>query len=75
MCALMQHERARIIYKYALDHLPKARAQEMYQMYTQFEKQFGNREGIEDVVVSKRRFQYEEVREKTEINGKDTVER
>jgi len=34
----------------------------MYDMYTQFEKQFGNRAGIEDVVVSKRRFHYEEVR-------------
>jgi crooked neck len=56
-----QHERARVIYKYALDHLPKARAQELYALYTQFEKQYGNREGIEDVVVAKRRFQYEEV--------------
>lgn len=25
-----------------------------------FEKQFGNREGIEDVVLSRRRFEYEE---------------
>jgi crooked neck len=30
-------------------------------VYAHFEKQFGQREGIEDVIVSKRRFQYEEV--------------
>lgn len=29
-------------------------------MYTQFEKQFGDRQGIEEVVLNKRRFQYEE---------------
>ena len=50
-----------MIYKYALDHLPKGRVQDVYGLYTQFEKQFGSRDGIEDVVVSKRRFQYEEV--------------
>ena len=31
-------------------------------MFIAFEKQNGSREGIEEVIVSKRRFQYEEVR-------------
>ncbi|KAG2447486.1 hypothetical protein HYH02_007413 [Chlamydomonas schloesseri] len=53
-------ERARSIYRYALDHIPKASAPSLYQRFVAFEKQHGDREGIEQVVVSKRRFQYEE---------------
>uniref|UniRef100_A0A8D9B1Q8 Protein crooked neck n=1 Tax=Cacopsylla melanoneura TaxID=428564 RepID=A0A8D9B1Q8_9HEMI len=55
-----EHERARVIYKYALDHLPKDRTQEIYKAYTIHEKKYGDRAGIEDVIVSKRKFQYEE---------------
>lgn len=55
-----QFERARVIYKYALDRIPKQQAQELFKFYTMFEKKFGDRRGIEDVIVSKRRFQYEE---------------
>ncbi|PRW59332.1 Crooked neck 1 [Chlorella sorokiniana] len=53
-------ERARAIYKYALDHLPKSQAGELYRRFVQFEKQQGDREGIEEVIVSERRFKYEE---------------
>lgn len=53
-------ERARAIYKYALDHVPKHMAQELYKMFISFEKQFGERDHIENVIVGKRRFQYEE---------------
>lgn len=55
-----QFERVRVIYKYALDRIPKNQAQELFKYYTMFEKKFGDRRGIEDVIVSKRRFQYEE---------------
>ncbi|XP_074646066.1 crooked neck-like protein 1 [Tubulanus polymorphus] len=55
-----EHERARVIYKYALEHLPKEKCQEIYKCYTIHEKKFGDRAGIEDVIVSKRKFQYEE---------------
>lgn len=57
----IQHDRARVIYKYALDHLPKERCEEIYKHYTIHEKKFGSRAAIEDVIVSKRRFKYEEV--------------
>ena len=40
-------ERARAIYKYALDHIPKAQAQDVYKKFVAFEKQHGDREGIE----------------------------
>ena len=55
-----EHDRCRVIYKYALDTLPKSQSADIYQKYVQFEKQHGDRKGIEDVVASKKRFQYEE---------------
>lgn len=55
-----EFDRVRVIYKYALDRIAKSQAQELFKNYTVFEKKFGDRRGIEDVIVSKRRFQYEE---------------
>lgn len=57
---LKEFERARAIYKYALDRMPRSKSMNLHKAYTQFEKQFGDREGVEDVVLSKRRVQYEE---------------
>jgi crooked neck len=57
---LKEYERARTIYKYALDRLPRSKSSALYQAYTAFEKQFGDKEGVEDVLVGKRRLQYEE---------------
>ncbi|KAF8938638.1 NineTeen Complex (NTC) component [Dissophora ornata] len=52
-------ERGRVIYKYALDRIPRSKSQALYNQYVQFEKQYGDTDGIEDVVVGKRRLQYE----------------
>lgn len=52
-------ERARAIYKYALERLPKSQSQSLYNQYTQFEKQYGDRQEIENVVAQKRRMQYD----------------
>ncbi|PKY17066.1 TPR-like protein [Rhizophagus irregularis] len=57
---LKEFERARIIYKYALDKLPRSKSESLYNAYTQFEKQHGDKDEIEDVVVGKRRLQYDE---------------
>ena len=57
---LKEYERARAIYKYALDRMPRSKSTNLHRQYTQFEKQFGERDGIEDVIFSKRRVQYEE---------------
>lgn len=57
---LKEYERARAIYKYALDRLPRSKAAILHRAYTTFEKQFGDREGVEGVILSKRRVQYEE---------------
>uniref|UniRef100_A0A8C5MXQ0 Crooked neck-like protein 1 n=1 Tax=Leptobrachium leishanense TaxID=445787 RepID=A0A8C5MXQ0_9ANUR len=55
-----ESERVRVIYKYALDRISKQQAQELFKNYTIFEKKYGDRRGIEDIIVNKRRFQYEE---------------
>ncbi|KAA8528264.1 hypothetical protein F0562_035485 [Nyssa sinensis] len=61
-------ERARCIYKFALDHIPKGRAEDLYRKFVAFEKQYGDKEGIEDAIVGKRRFQYEEEVRKNPLN-------
>lgn len=55
-----EHDRARVIYKYALDHTSKDRNKELYKAYTIHEKKYGDRSGIEDVIVSKRKDMYEQ---------------
>ena len=57
---LKEYDRARAIYRYALDRLPRSKANKLHKSYTTFEKQFGDREGVEDVILSKRRVQYED---------------
>lgn len=57
---LKEYERARAIYKYALERLPRSSSEALQKSYTTFEKQFGDQRGIEDVVLAKRRVQYEE---------------
>ncbi|PSS04236.1 Crooked neck-like protein [Actinidia chinensis var. chinensis] len=61
-------ERARCIYKFALDHIPKGRAEDLYRKFVAFEKQYGDKEGIEDAIVGKRRFQYEDEVKKNPLN-------
>ncbi|ROW16246.1 hypothetical protein VPNG_01833 [Cytospora leucostoma] len=58
---LRQYDRARAIFKFALDNLPRSKSMKLHAEYTVFEKQFGDREGVEDVVLSKRRRHYEEL--------------
>jgi len=57
---LKEYERARAIYKYALDRMPRSKSAILHKQYTTFEKQFGDREGVKDVVLAKRRVMYEE---------------
>jgi crooked neck len=57
---LKDYERARAIYKFALDRLARSKSIALHKAYTTFEKQFGDREGVENVILSKRRVQYEE---------------
>jgi crooked neck len=42
-----------------LDRLPKDICAELYKNYTAHEKKFGERVGIENVIIKKRKLQYE----------------
>uniref|UniRef100_A0A7S3DDB3 Crooked neck protein n=2 Tax=Palpitomonas bilix TaxID=652834 RepID=A0A7S3DDB3_9EUKA len=55
-----EHERARAIYRFALDKLPKGQATTLYKEYVTYEKKFGDKDGIENVITQKRRIQYDE---------------
>ncbi|WWC65224.1 pre-mRNA-splicing factor CLF1 [Kwoniella dejecticola CBS 10117] len=57
---LKEYERARVIYKFALARLPRSKSASLYAAYTKFEKQHGDRAGVELTVLGKRRIQYEE---------------
>ncbi|KAL9443022.1 hypothetical protein AB3S75_016392 [Citrus x aurantiifolia] len=61
-------DRARCIYKFALDRIPKGRAEDLYRKFLAFEKQYGDREGIEDAIAGKMRLQYEDEARKNPMN-------
>ncbi|KAH7104467.1 pre-mRNA-splicing factor CLF1 [Auriculariales sp. MPI-PUGE-AT-0066] len=55
-----EYERARVIYKFALERLPRSKSSSLYTAYTRFEKQHGTRTTLESTVLGKRRIEYEE---------------
>ncbi|CAA0382256.1 unnamed protein product [Arabidopsis thaliana] len=55
-------------YKFALDQIPKGRAENLYSKFVAFEKQNGDKEGIEDAIIGKRRCQYEDEVRKNPLN-------
>ncbi|KAF8480000.1 pre-mRNA-splicing factor CLF1 [Russula ochroleuca] len=57
---LKEYERARVIFKFALERLPRSKSANLYAAYTKFEKQHGTRTTLESTVLGKRRIQYEE---------------
>jgi crooked neck len=61
-------KRARCIYKFALDRIPKGKAEELFSKFVAFEKQYGDKEEIEDAIIGKRRFKYEEEVRKSPLN-------
>lgn len=60
-----EFDRARVIYKYALHQFQDSEnvdeVSELKKEYLAFEKRHGNREGIEDAIISSRREQYEDL--------------
>jgi crooked neck len=53
-------QRARQIYRFALDNVAKSRAQQIYARYAAFERQHGDTKAVEEVILSKKRFEYEQ---------------
>ncbi|KAJ9051168.1 NineTeen Complex (NTC) component [Entomophthora muscae] len=68
---MKQFERSRVLFKYALDRIPKSKAEVLYKEYVLFEKKYGDKDGIETLVVGRRRAQYEE-ETKNNPNNYDT---
>ena len=60
-------ERARVIFKYGLDKLTSSK-EALRNEYTLFEKQYGSTENIEDVIISKRKEQYEAILKESPFN-------
>lgn len=58
--SLGEKERASAIYRFALDRMPRSKSVTLHKHFVQFEKQWGSKEGIEDIVATKRRVHYEE---------------
>ncbi len=52
---LREYDRAKILFKYALEQIPKEKSTRLYQKYLEFEKQHGTREEMEEIVIMKRR--------------------
>ena len=55
-----EFERAKILFKYALDNLSKEKSQKLYNQFLEFEKQHGTREEMEEAVLTKRRHYLEQ---------------
>ena len=60
--------RSRVLFKFGLDHIAKEKSQRLYKFYVKFEKMYGTKESIEEVIYSKRRFFYEKELEKNPMN-------
>ncbi|KAF8638197.1 hypothetical protein AX16_010543 [Volvariella volvacea WC 439] len=57
---LKEYERARVIYKFALDRIPRSESAALHAAYTKFEKQHGIQSIAENTVLTRRRIDYEE---------------
>jgi crooked neck len=61
-------ERCRVIFRFGLESLPKHLAEELYREYIHHEKQYGDQRGIEDVIITKRRQQYQDTVKADPVN-------
>ncbi|KAF7112268.1 hypothetical protein RHSIM_RhsimUnG0246700 [Rhododendron simsii] len=61
-------ERARGIYKFVLDRIPRDRTEYLYGKFLAFERLYGCQESIEDVIMAKRKFEYEDEVRKNPFN-------
>ena len=50
-----EYDRAKILFEYALENIPKDQCKQLTEQFITFQKQFGTRDEIEDVVLTSRR--------------------
>jgi crooked neck len=53
-------DRARAIYRHGMAVLPREQARELHEALSRFERAHGDRQGVEDAVLAKRRLEYEQ---------------
>jgi len=46
-----EFDRARVLFKYALDQMPKPKASKLYFHFIKFEKQFGKKDEMEEIIL------------------------
>lgn len=56
---LRESDRARAIYRFGLDQLPRSNSQRLYGAYSTFEKRYGDQGEVENTILVKRRAYYE----------------
>lgn len=54
-----EYERVKLIYDYALNKLPRDKAPELYENFSNFQKKHGGQEDIENLISHKRKLIYE----------------
>ena len=55
-----EFDRAKTLFKYAMDKLPQDNQKRLQNVFLDFQKQYGTREDMEDIVLQKRRTYLEE---------------
>jgi len=63
-----EYERARLIYQYGLDRLPNESTAELFKCLSLHEKKYGEQIRIENVILSKRKHQYEQLIAENPLN-------
>jgi crooked neck len=63
-----EYDRSKVLFQYGLDNLPKDKSLKLQKFYVKFEKMFGTKESVEEVILTKRKIQYEKEIEKNQFN-------
>jgi len=63
-----EYTRARLIYKYCMTFIPHNQLKGFFEHYLTFEKQFGDQQGLENAILNKKRFEYENEMQRSPIS-------
>jgi len=63
-----EYDRSKVLFQYGLDNLSKDKSMKLQKFYVKFEKMFGTKESVEEVILTKRKIQYEKEIEKNQFN-------
>jgi len=65
---MKEFERARILFVFGLDHIGSDKTKKLYKFYNKFERMYGTKDSIDEVIYTKRRNLYEAEIQKTPLN-------